>query len=70
MAFDAQLLLTEGREAGGLKVFTGAPLECLITSTELFSSESQRRIVVHGEAAKRRGSKTSEVYVVADQSDR
>jgi len=51
LTFDAQLLLTEGREAGGLKIFIGAPLECLITLTELFSSESERRIVIHGEAA-------------------
>src|SRR6266702_5949826 len=28
LAFDAQLLLAEGREASGLKRFTAAPFEC------------------------------------------
>src|SRR5438093_11546496 len=32
MAFDADLLLAEGREATELKRFTAAPVECLITS--------------------------------------
>ena len=51
LALDAQQLLAEGREASGLKRFTAAPVECLITSVELFSSNSQRRIVVIGESA-------------------
>jgi hypothetical protein len=51
LAFDAQLLLSEGREAGGLKRFTGAPVECLITSVEVFAADSERRIVVRGEVA-------------------
>jgi len=51
LAFDAQLLLAEGREATGLKRFTPAPVECLITSVEVFASDSQRLIVVVGEAA-------------------
>jgi len=50
-ALDAQQLLAEGREASGLKRFTAAPVECLIASVELFSSNSQRRIVVIGESA-------------------
>jgi hypothetical protein len=51
LAFDAQLLLSEGRDAGGLKRFTAAPVECLITSVEFFATESDRRIVVNGEEA-------------------
>ena len=52
LAFDAQLLLNEGRDAAGLKRFIGAPSECLIASVELFSANSKRRVIVHGEAAK------------------
>lgn len=51
LAFDAQLLLNEGREARGLKRFSGATVECLITAVELFSSEALRRVVIRGEAA-------------------
>ncbi|HBB97658.1 MAG TPA: hypothetical protein DC054_19930 [Blastocatellia bacterium] len=52
VAFDAQLLLSEGREATGLKRFTAAPVECLITTVECFAANSNRRIVVNGEEAK------------------
>jgi hypothetical protein len=51
LAFDADMLLAEGREATDLKSFTPAPVECLIISVEFLSSESQRRIVVVGEIA-------------------
>ena len=51
MAFDADMLLAEGREAADLKRFTAAPVECLITSVEFLSSDSRRRIVVVGEVA-------------------
>ena len=51
LAFDADMLLAEGREATDLKRFTTAPVECLITSVEFLSNDSQRRIVVVGEAA-------------------
>src|SRR5205809_1841811 len=40
LVFDAQLLLSEGREATGLKRFTTSQVECLITSVVLFSSNS------------------------------
>src|SRR5438874_12914060 len=49
LAFDAELLLNEGREAGGLERFTAAPVECLIAAVELFARESDRRIVIRGE---------------------
>src|SRR3989442_10142556 len=52
VAFDAQLLLSEGRDAGGLKRFTAAPVECLITTVECLAANSDRRIVVNGEQAK------------------
>ena len=51
LAFDADMLLAEGREATDLKRFTAAPVDCLITSVEFLSSDSQRRIVVVGEVA-------------------
>jgi hypothetical protein len=51
LAADADLLNSQGREATGLKRFTAAPFECLITSVELFSANSHRRIVVIGESA-------------------
>lgn len=49
VAFYAQLLLSEGRDASGLKRFTAAPVECLITTVEFFAANSERRIVIHGE---------------------
>ena len=52
VAFNAQLLLSAGREVGGLKRFTAAPVECLITTVECFAANSDRRIVVNGEQAK------------------
>lgn len=51
VAFDAQLLLSEGRDASGLKRFTGSPVECLITTVEFFAANSERRIVVQGDEA-------------------
>jgi hypothetical protein len=51
LVFDAQLLLSEGREATGLKRITPASVECLITTVECFSADSDRRIVVQGEQA-------------------
>ena len=51
LAFDADLLLSAGREASDLKRFTAAPVECLITTVECFAANSDRRIVVHGESA-------------------
>jgi len=51
LAFEAQLLLSQGREADGLKRFTGAPVECLITAVEVFAANSERRLVIRGEVA-------------------
>jgi hypothetical protein len=68
LAFDAQLLLSEGRDASGLKRFTAAPVECLITSVEFFAAESDRRIVVSGEEARIEvvtSLETAEVSVIA-----
>jgi hypothetical protein len=52
VAFDAQLLLSEGREATGLKRMTAATVECLITAVEFFAAKSDRRIMIHGEQSK------------------
>lgn len=49
LVFDAQLLLSEGREAVGLQRFTAAPVDCLITAVEFFASQSDRRIFIKGE---------------------
>ena len=46
---DAQALIDQGREAGGLKRFTAASVGCLVDEVNLFSADSQRRIVIHGE---------------------
>lgn len=69
VVFDAQLLLSEGREATGLKRCTAAPVECLITTVECFAANSDRRIVVQGEQANIEvltSMETSEVSVTAD----
>jgi len=50
LAFDAQLLLSEGHHASGLKRFTAASAPCLITAVETFSRNSKRRILIRGEA--------------------
>jgi hypothetical protein len=49
LTFDADLLLSEGRGATGLKRFTAAPLECLIQTVEVEASDSRRRIAIYGE---------------------
>jgi hypothetical protein len=51
LVFDAQLLLSEGYNAQGLKRFTPARVECLITGVEIFAAASARRIVIRGEIA-------------------
>src|SRR5713101_6508579 len=51
VAFDAQLLLSEGRDALGLKRFIASPVECLIVATEVLAANSERRVIVHGEIA-------------------
>lgn len=51
LAFDADLLRSEGRDAQDLKRFTAAPVDCLVTSVECFGDNSDRRIVIQGETA-------------------
>ena len=68
VAFDAQLLLSEGADAGGLKRITASPFECLITAVDCLAANSDRRIVVHGESARIEivtSLETAEVSVVA-----
>src|ERR1700693_2891644 len=49
VAFDAQLLLSEGPDAAGLKHLTASPVECLINAVEFFAANSERRIAIHGD---------------------
>lgn len=49
LAFDADLLASEGRDATDLKRFTAAPVECLIQGVDVQAQDSRRRIVVRGE---------------------
>ena len=51
VAFDAQLLLSEGLDAVGLKRFTVSPVECLIIAVEALAANSERRIAIRGEIA-------------------
>jgi hypothetical protein len=48
---DAQVLISKGREATGLVRVTAAPVECVIGGVELFSCDSQRRVLIEGEQA-------------------
>ena len=71
VAFDAQLLLSEGLDAVGLKRFTASPVECLIVAVEVLAANSARRILIQGEIESIRveaSLETSELEVVADQS--
>lgn len=49
LAFDADLLASEGRETTGLKRFTAAPVECLIETVDVQAQDSRRKIIVRGE---------------------
>ena len=49
LAFDADLLASEGRHATDLKRFTAAPVECLIQTIDVQAQDSRRRIIVRGE---------------------
>lgn len=49
LSFDADLLLSEGPGAAGLKRFTPAPVECLVNAVDVLASNSGHRIVVRGE---------------------
>ena len=71
VAFDAQLLLSEGLDAAGLKRFTASPVECLIIAVKFLAVDSKRRIIIQGETVKIRvetSLETSELDVVVDQS--
>jgi hypothetical protein len=69
LTFDAQLLLSEGREASGLKRFTAAPVDCLIQAVDFFAANSERRLVVRGEVANiemETSLETNEVRLIAE----
>src|SRR5438034_226950 len=52
LAFDAELLLNEGREATGLKRFMAALIDCSIGAVVLVARENDRRLTLHGVAAR------------------
>ena len=49
LAFDADLLASEGRDATDLKRFAAAPVECLIHTVDVQAQDSRRRIILRGE---------------------
>src|SRR5215813_56226 len=49
LAFDADLLMSEGRHASDLKRFVAAQVECLIQSVAVQAADTNRRIVIRGE---------------------
>jgi hypothetical protein len=51
LAFDAELLLSEGPDASELKRFTAAPVECLIQRVEVSASNAERLLTISGELA-------------------
>jgi hypothetical protein len=51
LSFDADLLMSEGRRATGLKRFVAAELECLIETVDVEADDARRRISVRGEPA-------------------
>jgi hypothetical protein len=51
LAAEVDLLSQKGRDVQGLKRFTAAPVECLITSVEVFGEDDRRMIMIHGESA-------------------
>jgi hypothetical protein len=50
LAFDADLLMSKGRRATGLKRFVPASVECVIDAVDVQAQDSLRRIAVRGEA--------------------
>src|SRR5260370_32353455 len=48
VAFDAQLLLSEGRDEVGLKRFIAAPVECLVFAGGAMSANSPSRSIICG----------------------
>ena len=51
LSSDAQRLISEGREATDITRFVAAPVECAITSVDVFAAEGRRRIIILGESA-------------------
>ena len=51
LAAEVDLLSQKGRDVQGLKRFTAAPVECLITSVEVFGEDDRRMIMIRGESA-------------------
>jgi hypothetical protein len=52
LAFDADLLMSEGRRATGLKRFVSASVACLIDNVDVQALDSKRKITISGERGK------------------
>ena len=51
LVFDADLLLSEGRQASGLKRFVPASVRCVIDSVDVHERDSQRKLLIRGDSA-------------------
>jgi hypothetical protein len=51
LTFDADLLMSEGRQASGLKRFVPASVRCIIDTVEVRGRDSQRKVLVQGDSA-------------------
>jgi hypothetical protein len=51
LTFDADLLMSEGRQASGLKRFVPASVRCVIDTVEVRGRDSQRKVLVQGDSA-------------------
>jgi hypothetical protein len=72
LALDAQELLSEGGDATGLKRFKVAPVECLITSVELFLSDDHKIVLIRGEVGDLRidcSEQNGEISLLADRGE-
>ena len=71
LAFDADMLLQQGRDVEGLERFTAAPVECQISSVEVFSGGERRLVVITGDSASLRieaSIEVSEIIVTAHEA--
>jgi hypothetical protein len=51
LAFDADLLMSEGRNATGLKRFVPASVRCVIDSVDVRARDAQRKLLIQGDSA-------------------
>ena len=51
LTFDADLLMSEGRQATGLKRFVAASVRCVIENVDVQGRDSQRKLLIQSESA-------------------